>query len=229
MSLPKTWIYDSIFPFPEDDRFEYKCYKSIDTKNIAKTLARTVCAFMNNGYGSIIIGIEDDSLKIKGVEATSKQIDTFKLTIDSIIGNNFIIATNGEYIDPKSIVVTINKIEGSNNIMCIVECTGKENTEYQLMNGEKILRLNASNYSVREPKFFSQHDIDLMTSNSNRKIEEMIDQNSQYINAIKEHYEKEINKQKIHIEEQNKIIEEIIKSVNNNIHKKEKIKYFFGI
>lgn len=172
----------SHFPYPEGNYFEFK-------KNFChiNKLNLTICAFLNSKGGYLISGIEDTTLKIKGVNATVKDIDNYILSIDNIFHQKFIVKTSGEPIVPENIKTRYIKITEGIYII-IVRITPEKDEKYKLKNGSIFYRVNASNFHISSEKMFCQSEINFLISKMKTKIikeyDLMIDYMKQDINKL---------------------------------------------
>lgn len=129
-----------MFPLPEGQQIEFK--QSLFDK---KKLVHTACAFLNTCGGYYIIGVWDDS-KIVGV--LRNKVDETLLRVDQIIQESRIVnTTTGDFITHKEIVARPIPIEGSTNMLVIVEVQSLDPTyTYVVAKGEcHYVRLGASN------------------------------------------------------------------------------------
>ena len=70
------------FPVPESTALEFK--ESFGSCPPEKTI-QTVCAILNAGGGTLIVGVHDGDLEIVGVNPHTKSFDSYLLTLDTIL------------------------------------------------------------------------------------------------------------------------------------------------
>lgn len=132
---------ETIFPLPESSWIEFKSGFGTPIEKIYATL----CGFLNGDGGYLIIGVQDKTRSILGIQ-TSKIEDNFRLSIDNIYHLRKIVTTNDESLTPENI--KIKYIECANNKKILV-ITAKPtlNKKYKI-NNEMWYRLSASNYKM---------------------------------------------------------------------------------
>jgi len=142
-----------IFPYYENQQYEFKSNLCPGDK-----LVPTVCAFLNSGGGYIVHGIEDTTLKIKGIDKTSKHIDTFLLNIDTIFHMRKIITQSGDTINPSSVTTKIFK-QRDNKPIIVITIKPDINIKYQLIDGSIYYRINASNYKISTSRMYTEAEV----------------------------------------------------------------------
>ena len=153
MLTPEDFATTDIFPYYESQQYEFKSNLCPGDK-----LVPTICAFLNSGGGYIICGIEDTTLKIKGIDKTSKHIDTFLLNIDTIFHMRKIITQSGNTICPSSVTTRVVKQKDDKPIIIITLKPGA-NIKYQLIDGGIYYRINASNYKISTSRMYTEAEV----------------------------------------------------------------------
>jgi predicted HTH transcriptional regulator len=108
----------------------------------------TFCAFLNSAGGYFIVGIIDETRKVRGIPRSL--VDTLLLDVDSVIHERTIVnTTTGLLVNSDSICASICPIEGSENVLVIVRVASSDPSHVFVMNsGIRIFRLNASNAKI---------------------------------------------------------------------------------
>jgi predicted HTH transcriptional regulator len=145
-----------IFPYMENNQYEFKTNLSPNNR-----LLSTICAFLNSSGGYIICGIDDISLKIKGIDNIfNKDIDAFLLDIDTIYHLRKIITQDGELLNETNITTKII-LQKDNKPVVIITIKPDENKKYKLPDGSVYYRVNASNYKVSGNKMLTEYEVNL--------------------------------------------------------------------
>jgi predicted HTH transcriptional regulator len=144
---------DKIFKYVESNWLEFKIH--IKSSPIIK-ITETICGMLNSEGGYIIIGINDNGETV-GINAKSKDIDKFKLSLDNVIRNNEIIYQNDEIIKEQFFTITdiINK---NKKKFLLIKLISQNDKKYKLLNGNIIHRLNASNNKIKTTKLMTETD-----------------------------------------------------------------------
>lgn len=160
-------IFDSEFvSVPESQYIEYK--RAISA-GICRNVHDTICAYLNNSGGYIIMGIAD-SLEIVGIDID--EYDKFLTNaIDSIYHQKTIIDVDDNVVFHKLIDVKLHKT-ALDKYICIIDVTsnlppiGESETfrcHYRLKTGMSFFRLNASNmYTNRCQRIYTQVEHDAL-------------------------------------------------------------------
>lgn len=158
----------NVFPYIEGNHLEFK--GGFESR---KSIYRSMCAFLNNGGGHIIIGINDESHRIIGIKTDRKDIDKYLLSIDNLIRNGMIQTTYGKTLSENEI--TSEVIPWSDKWVIVHTVRPKPDTKYQFSSGEIVVRLNASNqtYSMKSP-YVSYGEIERITLNHQKELFELI-------------------------------------------------------
>lgn len=130
-----------VFPLPEGTNLELKLgfNSAMPEKYIA-----TVCGILNAGGGYIVIGVEDETRRIVGIEP-DKKMDKFILMIDNIYHHENIRKNDGQALSIGTI--KSGTVETANNkLVCVVTITPEPNTIYSVRDGIIWHRLGASNF-----------------------------------------------------------------------------------
>lgn len=155
-----------IFPEIESRTLEFK-----QTTDVPFTkFLPTICAFMNVGRGLIIIGIKDN-LEIVGIKPSDKKFDTFLLLVDNILHTNLIVTTTGGTLHPDSIQTRCVPC-WNGNFLLFMMITAEEGKIYQLKDGSRYHRLNASNLRISGSSLYSESDVLLRIENTKQFIHE---------------------------------------------------------
>ena len=83
------FVENEILTPDEDECIEYKDYRYPFNEEITKTLAKSICSFLNHKGGRIYIGVEDTQKMVSGLTLTSKDRDRLKLEIIHRMLNDF--------------------------------------------------------------------------------------------------------------------------------------------
>jgi len=154
------------FPYPEGYQYEFK-------ENIVSQdkLIPTICAFLNNQGGFIVIGVRDCDLVICGLpkSATEKKIDMFLLSLDTIFHQTLIAKESGDAIDFESL--QIKRIITHGRRLLIIQVVPLPNTKYLCRDGSKWIRVSASNYRVSTSKLLHQVDLQRHLFSQQRKLQ----------------------------------------------------------
>lgn len=165
----------------EKQDFETQYFKHYESYNLEfkqslascpyDKIVETICGFLNCTGGYIIFGIKDD-LQLTGIKKNSKMVDKFKLSIDSIIQTNKIVYDDDTLIEDNYVV--IDEITNTKNqYFVIIQITPKVTSckKYKLRNGNRILRLNASNYRLPTSKLYTESEMTSFKNNVTSNIE----------------------------------------------------------
>lgn len=131
------------FPHPEGYQYEFKENLICNEKLIS-----TVCAFLNHKGGYIVVGIRDMDLSILGLpkSCNEKKIDSFILNCDNIFHQNTIVKEDGSPLDIDSL--RIHRITTADRRLVVLEVIPKSGTSYQTNDGNRWIRVAASNYHI---------------------------------------------------------------------------------
>ena len=164
MSLPSDDVLASLkcFPYHESKHFEFK--KSMNC-NKGK-IPPTICGFLNSGGGHLIFGINDEDLSIIGCPATSRDIDTFLLYLDSVF-RELLEANPG--LEPGALNARALRLENKNHLF-IVSVSNVQNRSYKLKDGEIWYRLSASNYKISSERLFDASQVSVLVRQNTEKI-----------------------------------------------------------
>lgn len=154
------------FPCIESRTLEFK-----QTTEVPFTkLLPTICAFLNVGGGRIVFGVKDD-LSIVGIKTTDKRFDTFLLLIDTILHTSLITTIEGKALHPDSLLVQCVPCW---NGCCLVVLTieSEMGKTYQLKDGSRYHRLNASNFFVSGSTLYTETDVSHRVESTKQYIHE---------------------------------------------------------
>lgn len=152
------------FPVPESTALEFK--GSFGACAPEKTI-QTVCAILNAGGGTLVVGVHDGDLEIVGVQINTKSYDAYLLTLDTILNphSRAIRLCDDPWRALSAATVTTSFVTCANDkkllfvhIRDVAGVAGR----YMTQGGEVWTRLNAS---IRlenrvDRTVFSQQDID---------------------------------------------------------------------
>jgi len=187
-----------IYPNLESNKIEFKTNLVPGDK-----LMPTICGFLNSGGGHIICGIDDTTRQIKGIDKTSKHIDTFLLNIDTIYHLRKIITEKQEALHPNTITTQICK-QKQDKIVIIITIKPDINTKYQVSDGNIYYRVNASNYRINSSRMYTEYEVQSKMSHIKTHV---LKDCRNLINCLQNQI----------IKMENKVIE--IKSENSNLEK----------
>lgn len=115
-------------------------------------IRETICAFLNGMGGYIVVGVKDNR-QIVGIDL-AKHLDVLKRCVDDTFHQKIIMKEDGTLLAPGTVTAdTVPSANGKDII--IVKVVPEKNTSY-VIGGEKIVRLNASNYRVTQEKYLSE-------------------------------------------------------------------------
>jgi hypothetical protein len=122
------------------------------------------------GGGTIVFGVKDNQ-EIVGIKTSDKRFDIFLLLIDNILHTNLIVTTDGEAIHPDSLLTRCVPCWNGNSLLIlnIVADVGKQ---YQLKDGSRYHRLNASNMRISGSSMYNESDVLLRIENTKQYIHE---------------------------------------------------------
>jgi predicted HTH transcriptional regulator len=155
-----------VFPGIESRTLEFKQTTDVPFTKILPT----VCAFLNVGGGSIVFGVKDNQ-EIVGIKTNDKRFDIFLLLVDNILHTNLIVTTAGEPIHPDSILTRCVPCWNGNSLL-ILDIRGEKGKQYQLKEGSRYHRLNASNMRVSGSNMYNESDVLLRIENTKQYIHE---------------------------------------------------------
>lgn len=186
------------FPHSESETIELK--ESINFKLLEK-YRETLCGFLNGMGGNLIFGIKNN-LDIVGIKTNNNDLDKFICDTDMIVSNGLILCrditkedkvmTN---ISPNSIKVK-TLINTSQQKFVIITATREPdpNVEYQMKCGKIIRRLNASNYYVKNERFYKEHELNMAVGKLETKLRTLHNENVQIIKKTLQEKDDEIKK-----------------------------------
>lgn len=160
----------------------------------------TICAFLNSNGGNIIFGVDDETRNIKGIDKTSKHIDSFLLNLDTIYHSRKIITDTGNAINHTNIRTKLIR-QKDNKPVIIVAITPDIDTKYQTSDGSIFYRVNASNYRINASRMYTEYELQTKISHTKSIILKECRNLITYL-------QKQVNKQQ----------NEIIKHNSDNIH-----------
>jgi predicted HTH transcriptional regulator len=155
-----------VFPYPEGYVWEYK-------ENIPKTaeLMITVCAFLNTQGGYLVVGIRDIDLRLIGIPDTSttKQIDSFLLSLDDIFHQGLILHEDGTRISTSCIHAEYIQVKDGRRFI-YVQASPEEGKRYVRHCGEQYVRLSASNYRISLNRYYTEQAVRERESSISRRV-----------------------------------------------------------
>ena len=153
------------FPCMENTQFEFKSSVKSATKD--QKYLKTLCAFLNRDGGFLVVGVYDDR-KIVGIP--SNECDRFlSQFIDCIVGGSLIITSDNQRIHPDCIKASCIPVTNDNFVL-VVKATPLPDVTYKLNTGEVYIRVNASNQSFGEIRYYTQSDVNTIIHNMNMKL-----------------------------------------------------------
>ena len=153
------------FPYMENTQFEFK--STVKSATTDQRHLKTLCAFLNRDGGFLVIGVHDDST-ILGISA--RDCDMFlSQHIDCIVGASLIVTSDIQRIHPDSIKATCIPVL-SDKYVLVVKATPFPNITYKLKTGEVYIRVNASNQSFGEVRYYTQNDVNTIINNMDMKL-----------------------------------------------------------
>ncbi len=153
------------FPYPEGKQYEFKNSLFISNKIIP-----TICGFLNTDGGYLIFGVDDTTLEITGLKATTKEVDIFILdNIDKIFHNSVII-NKDDFTTLKPHNLTSKVLWKNNKVIVIVTVSPDEGIQYQVDNGTMYYRANASNLKVRTDKMYNEFSVNSMLQSQKKHL-----------------------------------------------------------
>lgn len=162
--LNKKWKKNTIFPYRESQFFEFKNTSSliVDLNNLKEKWTEIICGMLNSGGGWFIIGIDDTTNNITGINATRKDIDQFNLWVDSIYRS--LVLSDGTPIHPQatSLKTYIFEIDNDDKVLIglkVFYTHKKPNTYFQMSDGKRFFRLNGSTYKMSGEPIYKQSQI----------------------------------------------------------------------
>ncbi len=192
----------SNFPCTEGPHIEFK--QSFCNVN---KLNKTICSFLNSNGGYLISGVEDETCRIIGVQATIKDIDNYILSVDNIFHQKIILTSEGYTIHPSCIKVKCLKLKDKEDIyIIIVKIIPTEGKKYKLKDGSIFYRVNASNFKVSSEKMFCLSEMNCVINKTKNKITSEYSSMFNYIKKEHEKTKKELNNFKKQIKETNDIL-----------------------
>jgi predicted HTH transcriptional regulator len=138
---------DTIFPLFESSWMEFK----LSTQQIPK-IREAICAFLNSSGGYLVLGVRDDRHMV-GVDL-AKHLDVLLRNVDDIYHQKIILKDDGTLLAPGTLSVDTVPIANGKHLI-IVKVVPEKDASYT-MGGEKIVRLNASNYRVTQEKYLPE-------------------------------------------------------------------------
>ena len=162
----------------ENTHFEFKL--SVKSATTDRKYLKTLCAFLNRDGGFLVIGVHDNNTII-GISA--KECDMFlSQYIDCIVGASLIVTSDNQRIHPDSIKAMCIPVP-NDKIVLVVKATPFPNITYKLKTGEVYIRVNASNQSFGEVRYYTQNDVDTIINNMDMNL-------AQQMLALKKTYAK---------------------------------------
>ena len=153
------------FPYPEGKQYEFKNSLFISNKIIP-----TICAFLNTDGGYLVFGVDDSTLEITGLKATTKEVDVFILdNIDKIFHNSIII-NKDDFTTLKPHNLKSKVLWKNNKVIVIVTVLPDEGAQYQVDNGTMYYRANASNLKVRTDKMYNEFSVNSMLQSQKKHL-----------------------------------------------------------
>jgi len=143
----------SIYPDFESNKLEFKTNLVPGDKILVP-----ICAFLNSGGGYIILGIDDTTRAIKGIDKSSKEIDEFILNIDTIYHVRKIVTDNCSPLIHTNVQTQLIT-QKDNKPVIIISVTPSLNTQYQLADGNIYYRVNASNWKINSSPMYTEHEM----------------------------------------------------------------------
>ncbi len=160
-TLPERFCAGSKLKLFESSQIEFK-ENSISLDKLKKT----VCAFLNMIGGYILIGIDDFS-RVVGID--QKVADRLALYVDQIIRESMIVRDDGLQLGIDELSCRLSPIDGSDDVILIVQAAPRAGHDYRWQTGERFVRLNASNYCRRDEAAIIQRLKDTVTELKNEK------------------------------------------------------------
>ncbi len=154
-----------VFPYPEGKQFEYK-----NSLFIVNKVLPTICAFLNSEGGYMIFGIDDETLQITGLKATTKDVDVFILeNIDKMFHQKLIVSQSDfSGIYPRNITTRV--MWKGPKVIIVVTIIPDEGVSYQLNDGTVYYRANASNLKVRADRAFTEQHVSNLLHTQKKQI-----------------------------------------------------------
>ncbi len=222
---------NDIFIHREDYKLEFK--ESINPNQFYK-YKETLCAFLNMDGGQLIFGIRDN-LQVVGININNYDLDKFILRIDSIISNGLIMCrdkTKEEKIFgkiPPETIKTRILVNTKNKKFLIINVEKNKDMKYQLTDGSKFYRINASNYHKKKEHLYKEHELRHAVCEAEKKANKLNAQNIKLFQKIINEKNEQINKLKIELELKNNVITDyqqylvnpLMDKLNNNLNEDE--------
>jgi hypothetical protein len=154
-----------VFPYPEGKQFEYK-----NSLFIVSKILPTICAFLNSEGGYMIFGIDDETLQITGLKATTKDVDVFILeNIDKMFHQKMIVNQSDlSGINPRNITARV--LWKGPKVIIIISVVPDEGVSYQINDGSVYYRANASNLKVRADRVITEHHMTNLLHTQKKQI-----------------------------------------------------------
>ena len=136
-----------VFPYAEGYHFEFKKSSASITN---EKLISTICAFLNTEGGYYIVGVEDGSRNILGVNE-NKDLDHFLLRVDDIHHLKHITYDDSTPISTETMKVLTFPVKNK-KVLCVIQVIPEEGKKYILSSGQAYYRLSASNLKCSNVK-----------------------------------------------------------------------------
>jgi predicted HTH transcriptional regulator len=165
--LPR-YLLNDIYPYPECTQLEFK--KTFHINQHSK-YRETICAFLNTNGGHIMFGVLNNCV-INGCPLSESEKDNLLLFIDATY--TILKNTNGENIPKDTIKVYFEEI-AKNIYIIIISCYRLDDTaQYQFLNGDSWVRMNASIMKTNYGKLYSAHDVSIIKLKFHKRYEDTI-------------------------------------------------------